>query len=354
MFKLSRSLISQLFIIFLLFNPGITQDKEYIIQGYVFDKSTGEPIENVNVYITNTTWGSSTNKEGYYRIHHLPQGTHELVVTVVGYDYETKLILLKKHTDLSLNFRLKPLIYETETTLIEGSIPTEWLEDLDFFRHYFIGSSDFAEDCIIENREVIDFPRPYDTIFEASALKPLIITNNALGYKIDCVLINFRFNTSSNTYNWSIKPRFTELKPQDNEQLTEWTQNRYDAYEGSLYHFLRSFCSKNLPEEDFDINEVKEPGQKVLREDWHMGLVNYEDYIETEPYTNNSILGFEDFLHVVYDNNYVSWIGLNYTTITLDEFGYPLEGNAYKVFGEWAKHGIANLLPKNFRIEVER
>ena len=352
MIKLKRSLLSQLIFTVLLFNNGFTQDEENSIQGYVYDKSTGEPIENVNVYTTNTTWGSSTNKEGYYRIHHLPRGTHELVVTVVGYEYDTKIILLKKHTELSLNFRLKPLIYETETTLVEGSIPTEWLEDLEFFRQYFLGISDFAEDCIIENREVLDFTRPYDSIFEASALKPLIITNNALGYKIDCVLINFIFNRSSNTYRWSIKPRFTELKPQDNEQLAEWVQNRFDAFEGSIYHFLRSFCSKSLTEDDFVINRVKEPGQKVLRTDWHI-LVNYDEYIEAEPFSKNSILHFENFLHVIY-NNYISWIGLNYTSITLDEFGYPLEGNAYRVFGEWAKHGIADLVPKNFKIKAER
>jgi hypothetical protein len=36
---------------------------------------------------------------------------------------------------------------------------------------------------------------------------------------------------------------------------------------------------------------------------------------------------------VVYDKEFVSSIGLNYTDITLDEYGYPGEDNPYEVFG---------------------
>lgn len=354
MIRFPINLISQFTAIIILFNIGYTRDKENSIHGYVFDKSTGEPIEDVNVYIANTTWGSSTNKEGYYRIRQIPQGIHELVVTSIGYDYETKSILLKEDSELKFNFRLKPVIYETETTLVEGSIPTEWLEDLEIFKYYFFGSSEFAEDCTIENKEVLDFSRPYDSIFEASALKPLVITNRALGYKIDCILISFTFNKTSNTYRWSIKPKFTELEPEDDNQLAEWKNNRFNAYEGSQYHFLRSFCSKSLPEEGFDIYRVVEAGQKILRGDWHTVLVDYDEYIETGLYFTETILRFEKFIHVVYNNNYVSWIGLNYTHITLDKFGYPQEDNSYMIFGEWAKHGIADLLPKNYDDKDQR
>ena len=354
MIRFTRNLIPEFIAIIILFNIGYTQDRGNSIDGYVFDKSTGKPIEDVNVYIANTTWGSSTNKEGYYRIRQIPQGMHELVITSIGYDYETKKIFLKEGSELKFNFRLKPVIYETETTLVEGSIPTEWLDDLEFFKYYFLGSTDFAEACTIENKEVLDFSRPYNSIFEASALKPLVITNKALGYKIDCILISFAFNKTSDTYRWSIKPKFTELEPQDDEQLAKWKENRFDALEGSLYHFLRSFCSKSLPEEGFDIYRVKEAGQKISRGNWHTVFVDYDEYTEAGLYSKETILRFENFMHVVYNKNYVSWIGLNYTHITLDEFGYPQEDNSYMIFGEWAKHGIADLLPKNYDDKDQR
>jgi hypothetical protein len=240
--KLVRTLISQFFIIVLLFNSAFAQDKENSIQGNIFDKSTGEPIENVNVYIANTTWGSSTNKKGYCRIHHLPHGIHELVVSCIGYEYIINKINLKDATKLNLNFNLNPIIYETETTRIEGSI----------------------------------------------------------------------------------------------------------------HHFLRSFCSKRLSEEGFDIYTMAKAGQRVWGADWYQVLVDYNEYIETEIHSKDTILRFEKYLHVVNNYKYESWIGLNYAYITLDEFGYSYEDRSYRVNGEWAKQGIADLLPKNFKSKAER
>ena len=226
MIKFSRTLIPQFFIIVLLFNTVFTQIKENSIHGYVFDKSTGEPLENVNVYLTNSTWGSSTDRDGYYSIRQIPQGAHELVVSIIGYEYATNKINLKDGTRLNFNFSLNPVIYETETTRVEGLIPTEWLKDLEFFKVYFLGQTDFAEDCFIENSEVLDFTKPNDSIFKASAIKPLVITNRALGYHIDCILVSFIFDKSSNSCEWFVLPKFTELKPKDNEELTKWIENR--------------------------------------------------------------------------------------------------------------------------------
>ena len=166
---------------------------------------------------------------------------------------------------------------------------------------------------------------------------------------MDCILICFIFNKPSNTYSWSIKPKFTELIPENNDELAKWIQNRIDAYEGSTYHFLRSFCTKSLPEQGFDIYKVAKAGQKVLRADWRTVLVDYNQYIEPGYSSGNTILRFENFIHVVYNNNYVSWIELNYSNITLDKFGYPHEDDAYRVFGVWANEGVADLLPKNFK-----
>jgi hypothetical protein len=319
------------------------------IHGYVFDESTGEPIENVNVYIANSTWGSSTNSEGYYSFIEIPPGGHELVVTIIGYEYETRRLLLEPGSENKFDFQLKAIIYETETTVVEGSIPEEWLEDLEFFKQYFIGSTDFADQCVIENKEVLDFHNPYDHIFEASALQPLVIQNNALGYQLECVLIKFAYSNKYNTYSWSVKPRFTDLESANEDQITDWEKNRLEAFEGSVYHFLRSFKDHRLPEEKFDITRVLEAGQKVPRGQWRTILVEYDEYTREGYYPGETILQFDHFLHVVFDKTFVSWIGLNYSEITLDELGNPQEESPFVVYGEWSKHGIANLLPKNYK-----
>ena len=324
------------------------QEYDTHIHGYVFDKSSGEPIEDVNVYVANSTWGSSTNSDGYYSFFNIPPGAHELVVTNIGYKYETQQFILEPAGELKFNFHLKPIIYESETTIVEGDIPTDWLNDLEIFERYFLGNNQFADECEIENKEVLNFKRPYESMFEATALQPLVIINQALGYKLTCVLIKFEFNTASSSYRWSIKPQFINLDPKDENQTVEWIQNRQEAFEGSVYHFLRSFCNQILPEEGFDITNVEWPGQKLPREEWRPILVDYRKYMDKGVFPNETILHFDNYLHVIFDNSLVSWIGLNHANITLDEYGNPYEGNPYVVYGEWANHGIADLLPKNY------
>jgi hypothetical protein len=335
-------------VILWIVNFGNAKDTGSHVHGFVYNKITGMPIEDVNVYITNSTWGSSTNREGYYSFRDIPDGTHELVVTSIGYEYKAKKIQIRAGSEHKNDFHLKPVIYETETTVVEGSIPTEWLDDLEFFKFYFLGSNKYADDCIIENKEVLDFSKPYNSIFEASALKPLVIKNTALGFRIDCILIDFTFNKSNNTYSWSVKPKFTELEAEDEDQKDDWEDNRRYAFEGSVYHFLRSFCEKNHSKEGFFIQRVVGIAQRIPRREWRPLIIEYDEFTEPGLYPGDTNLKFSNYLHVVYENNYISWIGLNYTSITLDEFGYPAEDNPYMVFGDWAKHGIADLLPKNY------
>ncbi len=327
---------------------GYSQESINSISGYVYDKSSGEPIEDVNVYVSNTTWGSSTNKEGYYRIKQIPVGIQEVVVTIVSYQYESKKILIKEDSQLRMNFNLNPIIYELDPTLVEGTIPTDWYRDLDFFKKYFLGQSFFARECVIENEIYLEFKEPNDTFFMALVDRPLIIINKALGYRIDCVLVNYLYNYDQKKWTWSIKPKFSELKPESADQTEEWQQNRQKAYQGSLYHFLRSFRSYELKEEEYDIYKVAVRGQKVPQQRWHHTLVEYEDYISDGVFGSEKKLHFENFLFVVYKKSATSWIGLNYADITLDEYGYPEEDNPYEVYGVWATHGVGDLLPKNY------
>ncbi|MBN1999893.1 TonB-dependent receptor [candidate division KSB1 bacterium] len=51
----------------------------------MIDKTTGEPLIGVNVYIKDTTIGGATDSRGVFYIHNIPQGEHELMVTMMGY-----------------------------------------------------------------------------------------------------------------------------------------------------------------------------------------------------------------------------------------------------------------------------
>ena len=63
-------------IILLLAVHALAQQNKTTVRGFVFDKSDSESLAGVNVYISNTLWGSSTDKDGRFIIESIPEGTH--------------------------------------------------------------------------------------------------------------------------------------------------------------------------------------------------------------------------------------------------------------------------------------
>jgi len=74
------------FLFFAFSSDSLAQKFNNSISGYVLDNSTSKPLENVNVYIANTTFGSSTDKEGFYIINSIPPNIHEIIVSIVGFN----------------------------------------------------------------------------------------------------------------------------------------------------------------------------------------------------------------------------------------------------------------------------
>jgi outer membrane receptor for ferrienterochelin and colicins len=56
--------------------------------------SNGEVLEMANVGLVGTTMGASTNANGYYQINHVPLGEYQLTVSILGYETQTKKVVL--------------------------------------------------------------------------------------------------------------------------------------------------------------------------------------------------------------------------------------------------------------------
>jgi hypothetical protein len=56
------------------------------IRGVVFDKTTGEPLIGVNVYLKEPKQGAATDINGFFTINRIEPGTYTLVATYTGYD----------------------------------------------------------------------------------------------------------------------------------------------------------------------------------------------------------------------------------------------------------------------------
>lgn len=57
-----------------------------IIRGFVYEKESGEPALYTNVYLYKTTFGATTDQNGFFTISKIPPGEYTLMVTYIGFD----------------------------------------------------------------------------------------------------------------------------------------------------------------------------------------------------------------------------------------------------------------------------
>ena len=90
-----------------------------------------------------------------------------------------------------------------------------------------------------------------------------------------------------------------------------------------------------------------------------MDILKSSELIIKDLQTETCKLNFKEFLEV-YNYNIdfqdlrTSWLKLNYPSITIDKYGYPIENRAITLLGYWAELGIASFLPKYYGFEESK
>ncbi|MEZ5058951.1 MAG: TonB-dependent receptor [Saprospiraceae bacterium] len=102
--------------LFLLITIGV-QAQKGIVRGNVYDKDSGEPIGFCNVFLEGTTYGNTTDVNGFFTISEVPAGQYRLVAQFIGYDTSSVEINLKDGAIVFENLYLK-----------EGGIQLEGVE----------------------------------------------------------------------------------------------------------------------------------------------------------------------------------------------------------------------------------
>lgn len=82
--NLNKSIIAITIIFLSIFAFG--QRPSGIIKGFVYEKSSGEPVLFCNVYLNGTNYGTSTDINGYFVLSNIKDGDYELMIKYVGYD----------------------------------------------------------------------------------------------------------------------------------------------------------------------------------------------------------------------------------------------------------------------------
>ena len=347
-----KSILFKLIFLFLLSIISIpAQTFESGVKGRIIQKQTGDPVIGANVYISGTLWGTTSGMDGDYAIKSLPAGKVELVVSIIGFETEVISIILKRNSTTSLDIELEEKVYEYGEVEVFAERPVEWENNLNKFKNLFLGTSEFANDCVIENDFVIDFNNSNDGLFSASAREPLIIKNNALGFLITCVIQNFSFDEKSQRCQYKVATNFKMMESELVSERRNWESNRQKAFRGSLHHFLKTLKVDSLFSRGYTVQISESPQLAVI----HVGnpiltskLLLLQDYLP-----NEHILDFPDYLRVTYKDIFTkldqtSYLYLPYGNVTIDESGYLYDDSGLEAYGFWSTLGIADMLPKYY------
>lgn len=226
------------------------------IQGRVVTASGKEPVAGGSVFISNTSYGTVTSKDGYFEIADLPPGKYDLIISSVGYEtsvysFSTDQLPLKLRVELEVKIR------ELQNVVVEPSVEEGWDKWGKVFLDNFVGQTPNARQCKIKNEGSIRF-RFYrkSNRLVAYSDDQIVLENKALGYIIKYQLEDFEVNYKTNTTLFVGYPLFEEIDKKRKSLQHRWQKNRDKAYYGSMMHFMRAVYNNKLTAEGYEVRRM--------------------------------------------------------------------------------------------------
>jgi hypothetical protein len=345
----------------LLSSSLYSQEKTFSIGGKIIDGKTGQPMAGASVFCQNTTIGTLSKPDGTFAMR-LANGGYDMIVSFTG--YETRNIRINK--DLkdkdSLVIELKEQDKSMEQVVVAGSaeVADGWDKYGQFFLDNFIGTTPFAAQCTLENKDALKFYfYKKRNKLRIKAKEDLIITNNALGYKIRFQLDSFVYEYNTNVSTSAGYPLFEEMQGGPEQQQT-WKNNRDYTYMGSRLHFIRSWYDSTLTDEGF-ILEMTDSTSKGK-------MTTIKDPYDPKFYSVDSgdvVIGLTGRLRVSYTNQvpnkkYLQEHNFPLSTkveisaldmangIDIQENGYFYDQTDVINMGYWSWKKLAELLPYDY------
>ena len=226
---------------FLLIILFASINAQSIITGRVTDSRTGNPLVGVNIFFSRTTYGSTTDINGFYTLDDIPLGRYELLVSMIGYKVAKESFQIDTDITIERDYKLVSQPIRMKEIVVSAKSNREWKKNYRRFKSAFLGMSWNAEYCRIMNDYVLSFKKN-GNLLEAFASEPLIIENKGLGYRVIYTLEDFSDNKK--TVRYSGDPFFEEMEPESSRESREWEKNRNLAYRGSFRHFLYTLSSR--------------------------------------------------------------------------------------------------------------
>lgn len=363
------------------------------IYGRIIDEATGKPISNVNIYLANTTIGTTTNAKGYFEIKEVPQGTFDIIFSHVAYYFHKERLQLKHYYIDIGTVKLMVKAYQLPTVIVKGE-ERIWKDQYDKFVEEFIGVGKNSDSTSIIDPYKTNFWEKDEKLF-ASCEEPIKIINKSLGYEIKYFLDYFE--TCSDYTKFSGNSVFTSLSSSSKSDSVKWLENRNETYLGSFRHFLRAL-NEGYTKYLNDLPSKRKEASKKVRITEANSLLNTNGFfiyqikelpwevpapfpevpisinslltegeIETERYLKFSnylkVYYLPDYKEKKYKINYkiryipnvqISYIELEQDSVMVDIYGRYYDKFGIHTYGKFGQERISDMLPYEYTYPADR
>lgn len=321
------------------------ENKEVKIKGQVLDDETGAPIENVDVFLDNTTIGTVTGRDGKYVISKIPFGSYKIIFSYIGYETEERDFFSYKNGTFEFNVSLRKKIINLNQVNVTGAIPEDWKDNLKTFTKVFLGKTENSEKTKIINPEVLNFVMDKNTdVLKAYSDSTVIVENKALGYVLYIVLDSLVYNPNK-TIKYMLYPKFKELTPASEEEKLEWNENRRKTFLNSRKHFFYALVHNQL----YKYYSILQGPINFLLMGYGTSFYPSDLNLACNEDSTIFVFNFSGGLEINDHSNPPSFLNFFYPSVSIDKYGnlmtslYVVETSGY-----WATKRIADLLPKNY------
>jgi len=339
---------------------SIAAKSQVVISGVILDSATREPLLGASVFAQNTTLGTTSNKDGEFSLP-LKSGGYELIFSFTGYKNQEVRITDGK------NEKLEILLVKEDKSMGEVVIQSSnevkdgWEKYGNFFIGHFIGTTPFASQCTIQNKEAVRFfyYKRSDKL-KVLVTEPLVISNDALGYDLRYQLDSFVYYYKTELSSYRGTCLFSEKLGKVSDAMV-WKANREKAYLGSKMHFMRAYYDSTLKESGFTISIINDDKKTfgLLTKPYLKKYYNISDTLDEVQ------IQFPDKISVAYikavpDNIYLKQFNLPMDVgvqisyidvlqpVSIKENGYFFEQRNWINQGYWSWKNVADLLPYDY------
>ncbi|MCK5147625.1 carboxypeptidase-like regulatory domain-containing protein [bacterium] len=358
-----RRLITNLFILVIMMAflsiPVLGQTNLYTITGHVHTSENKEPLHLVNIFLANTSLGTTTHKDGKFALERIPPGRYILIVSMIGYELHKEDIVVSPDEKLNYNFTLKVKALIGQSVTVTADRLKDWKKNLEYFKKMFLGKSDRAKECEISNPTVLDFKITANGDFIASAKQPIEVSNHMLGYNSTFFLKKFRRSTNSRI-SYEGYTQYTAMTPTSSEEEENWVREREKAYRGSKIHFFRSVAAKRAKAEGFSATKYsRKPGVGIIANSafidpdtlasssdlYYVAFINLPPFMQVIYHKANTPAWYEEGINQNYQTSYIQ---AHIDQILINRNGNPLTIAATTSWGFWAHLAVADMLPLDY------